>query len=86
VRKIVHIDDFLPMRPDGRGGFDLVLGRSKDSGELWISLLEKAWAKLHGSYSQIDGGLPTFVFAHMSNMPSLYLCHKTGGDKRLLQM
>ena len=86
MRKVVHVDDFLPIKIDALGGFHLIMGRSKEPGELWVSLLEKAWAKLHGSYSQIEGGLPTFVFTHLSNMPSLYLCHKTEHDKRVLQM
>jgi len=75
ARKVVHVDDYLPTQPNFYGS-NLIMGSSKDPGELWIPLIEKAWAKLHGSYCQIEGGNPTSVFTHMSNTPSIYLPHK----------
>jgi hypothetical protein len=50
VESPVIIDDYLPTRYN-RPCF----ANSKD-GELWVMLLEKAWAKLHGSYSRIESG------------------------------
>ena len=40
----VTIDDRLPVRVGGRGYY-LILCRSDDPNEFWISLLEKAYAK-----------------------------------------
>jgi len=55
--KAINIDDRLPCtdqqrRPDGSG---LAFSRA-DGQQLWVPLLEKAYAKAHGSYRAISGG------------------------------
>uniref|UniRef100_H3AP62 Calpain catalytic domain-containing protein n=1 Tax=Latimeria chalumnae TaxID=7897 RepID=H3AP62_LATCH len=47
----VLVDDYLPTRNRG-----LIYARSENTNEFWPSLLEKAFAKLHGCYKAIEGG------------------------------
>ena len=61
----VLIDEFLPCGPNGKPAF----ATCRDN-ELWVSLLEKAWAKLHGSYARTEGGLPCFAASHIMGVPS----------------
>ncbi|XP_051113651.1 calpain-type cysteine protease DEK1 [Andrographis paniculata] len=49
----VVVDDWIPCESPGRPAF----ATSKKANELWVSLLEKAYAKLHGSYEALEGGL-----------------------------
>ena len=48
----IILDDFAPCTRDGQ----LAFNRSKTH-ELWVVLLEKAWAKVHGGYLNIEAGL-----------------------------
>ena len=40
-----------------------------------MMLLEKAWAKLHGSYCMIRAGSPSMVFPHLTGAPTLRVDH-----------
>ena len=46
------IDDKVGLDEDGQQ----VFSTCKDGAEMWLPLLEKAYAKLHGCYQAIDGG------------------------------
>ncbi|KAL9645185.1 hypothetical protein ABK040_002386 [Willaertia magna] len=49
----ITIDDYLPC--DAKYG-SLLFSRGRDVNELWISLIEKAYAKLFGNYIALKGG------------------------------
>jgi hypothetical protein len=49
----VLLDDWLPVADDDNG--NLLFARGKPD-ELWVPLLEKAFAKLYGSYAALEGG------------------------------
>ncbi|KAG2392806.1 hypothetical protein C9374_011531 [Naegleria lovaniensis] len=57
----IMIDDYVPMivsnkiESKTRSNFAPLFARSIDIEELWVILLEKAYAKLHGSYEAIEG-------------------------------
>jgi len=57
VWQAVVVDSFLPQKIDARGidGFQLAFSRAADQ-QLWVALVEKAYAKVHGSYEAISGG------------------------------
>ena len=58
--KLVLVDDYLPY--SGKR-FRKFAFSSSGGKELWVALLEKAWAKINGSYAKIGcGGSPTEVF------------------------
>ena len=58
--KLILIDDFFPARNTSFKKFAFGYSTNK---ELWVSLLEKAWAKINGCYAKVGaGGLPNEVF------------------------
>jgi len=72
----VIVDDFLPCGKNGQPAF----ATCRD-GELWVSLLEKAWAKLHGTYARTEGGLPCFAANHIMGVPSESFHHDAEASK-----
>jgi calpain-15 len=70
VRTPVIVDDYLPCI-NGR----LCFARSKGE-ELWVCLLEKAWAKLYGTYARIERGDPGFAMSHLTGNPAETVWHE----------
>ena len=53
--KIVYVDDLLPCKQSSRAqSFTPVYSKGKN--ELWVMIIEKAWAKVFGSYEKIEYG------------------------------
>ena len=61
------MDDYFPCE-DGDPCFSKANGN-----ELWVLMLEKAWAKLHGSYERIEAGHAHNVMNDLTGAPSFDL-------------
>jgi hypothetical protein len=72
IPKTIVVDDIIPTDISGK----VNVASSKEK-EIWISILEKAAAKLHGSYTAIEKGNPAYGFEFLGGAPSLDLRHET---------
>jgi len=61
----VTIDDLFPCYPLATPIFS-----SSHGNELWVLLLEKAYAKLHGSYFALRNGYPHEAFLDLTGCPT----------------
>ena len=61
----VVIDDYFPCK-DGKP----IYSQAYRNHICWVTILEKAWAKLHGSYHRINAGLPMNVFRDLTGAPA----------------
>ena len=62
--KSVIVDDFFPVNRFNQPAF------TKSNGpELWVLLIEKAYAKLFGGYDIIEGGLPQYALKDLTGAP-----------------
>lgn len=67
IREVV-VDDYIPVNQQG----DPLFAKPAGGREIWVMILEKCWAKLHGSYGAIVGGLPNEVLHAFSGAPTEY--------------
>lgn len=62
----VTVDDYFPCYPEGEPIFAKCHGN-----ELWVMLLEKAYAKLHGNYYLLRGGFVNEALIDLTGCPSV---------------
>eukprot|EP01006_Ploeotia_vitrea_P029308 TRINITY_DN61874_c0_g1_i1.p1 TRINITY_DN61874_c0_g1~~TRINITY_DN61874_c0_g1_i1.p1 ORF type:complete len:749 (-),score=70.73 TRINITY_DN61874_c0_g1_i1:1083-3062(-) len=78
----VVVDDFLPVTEWG----ELLLARSAIKGELWIPMLEKAYAKLHGHYQCLNGGSIQYALVDLTGgVVDRINCQKQNGQDMVKQ-
>jgi hypothetical protein len=58
----VLVDDSFPVLANGKPAF----AKSSQSNELWVSLIEKAFAKLHHDYESIESGFTDQALADLT--------------------
>lgn len=63
----VVVDDFIPCTKDSRPKFSRANGP-----ELWVVILEKAWAKIHGCYERIAAGNTYLTIRDLTGAPGYY--------------
>lgn len=64
--QIVTIDDHFPCYPKGEPIFSSCL-----TNDLWVLILEKAYAKLHGGYYQLRNGFVNEALLDLTGCPSI---------------
>lgn len=64
--QIVTVDDLFPCYPKGEPIFSSCL-----SNDLWVLILEKAYAKLHGCYYQLRNGFVNEALLDLTGCPSI---------------
>ena len=75
IWKLILIDDYMPCYGNFGKNFAFT---STNGNELWVILLEKAWAKINGNYARIIGGEPHEIFDIFTNAYSERIKVKEG--------
>ena len=68
-RQIVIVDDYLPAYKKNKS--PCYAQTKKEEKEIWVMLLEKAWAKVNGGYANIISGLPCEAMEALTGSGSL---------------
>jgi hypothetical protein len=69
---IVPVDDYFPVEAD-TGSLKFTRANGK---ELWVILLEKAWAKVNGGYLNISGGNTVHSLFTLTGFPCTRVVHE----------
>ena len=73
LRTSVIVDDFIPVCPQTR----MPVFCSSEKGLLWAIIIEKAWAKLNGSYFRATTRSISLLGIHLSGVPADMIPHNS---------
>eukprot|EP00347_Sterkiella_histriomuscorum_P024013 403332608 len=76
--QVIVVDDYFPFNERKN---DWAFSRSSQEKELWVLLLEKAWAKIHGSYQRIEAGTTGEALPALTGAPSDFFYHSEAKNK-----
>ncbi|EDR03798.1 uncharacterized protein LACBIDRAFT_306873 [Laccaria bicolor S238N-H82] len=76
AKLLYHYDKSKYNRMARKGGKTLHFARSGMTGETWVALIEKAYAKLHGNYKHLDSGFEGEALEELTGGVATYLLIK----------
>ena len=80
----VFVDDYFPCRMNDKNIFGEFYFSCSFQNEIWVSLIEKAWAKINGSYANIDyGGYSYEAFDCLTEAYSEHIVIKDFNQKKI---
>eukprot|EP01065_Artemidia_motanka_P021111 TRINITY_DN251_c1_g1_i1.p1 TRINITY_DN251_c1_g1~~TRINITY_DN251_c1_g1_i1.p1 ORF type:complete len:846 (+),score=284.38 TRINITY_DN251_c1_g1_i1:70-2607(+) len=65
------VDTFLPVQPMKCPGGPCFAKNREQPHEMWVAMLEKVYAKCHGSYNAISGGDPAVALSDLTGFPAV---------------
>lgn len=71
-RELYHDDKVQFNNSARKGGKTLYFAKSGATGETWVPLIEKAYAKLHGDYVSLSGGKACEAVEDLTGYASYY--------------
>jgi len=85
--KNIILDDYIPCMQDEEDIQRIVPSFSKNkSNDIWVVLLEKAFAKLFGNYHNIDGGCLSEAMSVLTGAPTKFFKEKKNGQPLINQL
>ena len=75
--QVVVVDDYFPYCTHKD---DWAFSRSNASKEIWVLLIEKAWAKIYGSYQRIEAGTTGEALPALCGAPAEFIFHAEKKD------
>ena len=79
--QIVFVDDYFPYDPNNKNWAYALPHKN----ELWAMLIEKAWAKLNGGYSNAIGGIVSEPISCLTGFPTDYIVHNDYENDELFE-
>ena len=79
--KTIVVDDYFPYCTHKE---DWAFSRSNNEKEIWVLLLEKAWAKMFGSYQRIEAGTTGEALPALTGAPSDFIYHAEFENKETI--
>ena len=73
LRTSVIVDDFIPVIVEGKYRRPAFIYSQKQL--FWATLIEKAWAKINGSYAAIRRSSQSFLSIHLTGVPAETIQH-----------
>lgn len=77
-KRTIVVDDYFPYNEQKK---NWAFSKPDQECDIWVLLLEKAWAKIHGNYQRIEAGTNGEALPALTGAPAEFTYHSEVKDK-----